>query len=105
MFSLGKSRAEIIPLVLYRIVSKNSSLPVVVGGRLLGDAWCGMQLSTPQFRGVLHKSRIGIVPDPFLVKAVWLRETIFVLCYSYVYERYTEEQAYILKLQSRSSLL
>ena len=29
----------------------------------------------PQFRGVLHKPRIGIVPDPFLVKAVWLRET------------------------------
>ena len=49
--------------------------PVVVGGRLRGDAWCGMQLSTPQFRGVLHKPRIGIVPDPFLVKAVWLRET------------------------------
>ena len=24
-----------------------------------------MQLSTPQFRGVLHKPRIGIVPDPF----------------------------------------
>ena len=49
--------------------------PVVVGGWLRGDAWCGMQLSTPQFRGVLHKPRIGIVPDPFLVKAVWLRET------------------------------
>ena len=49
--------------------------PVVVGGRLRGDAWSGMQLSTPQFRGVLHKPRIGIVPDPFLVKAVWLRET------------------------------
>ena len=49
--------------------------PVVVGGRLRGDAWRGMQLSTPQFRGVPHKPRIGIVPDPFLVKAVWLRET------------------------------
>ena len=49
--------------------------PVVVGRRLRGDAWCGMQLSTPQFWGVLHKPRIGIVPDPFLVKAVWLRET------------------------------
>ena len=49
--------------------------PVVVGEQLRGYVWCGMQLSTPQFRGVLHKSRIGIVPDPFLVKAVWLRET------------------------------
>ena len=49
--------------------------PVVVGGRLRGYAWCGMQLSIPQFRGVLHKPPIGIVPDPFLVKAVWLRET------------------------------
>ena len=54
--------------------------PVVVGGRLRGDAWCGMQLSTPQFRGVLHKPRIGIVPDPFLVKAVWLRETMKGVC-------------------------
>ena len=53
--------------------------PVVVGGRLRGYAWCGMQLSTPQFRGVLHKPRICIVPDPFLVKAVWLRETILSL--------------------------
>ena len=25
--------------------------PVVVGGPLRGDAWRGMQLSTPQFRG------------------------------------------------------
>ena len=49
--------------------------PVVEGGRLRGYAWCGMQLSTPQFRGVLHKPRTGIVPDPLLVKAVWLRET------------------------------
>ena len=49
--------------------------PVDVGGRLRGDTWCGMQLSTPQFQGVLHKPRIGIVPDPFLVRAVWLRET------------------------------
>ena len=50
--------------------------PVVVDGRLQGDAWCVMQLSTPQLWGVLHKPRIGIVPDPFLVKAVWLRETM-----------------------------
>ena len=28
---------------------------------------------------VLHKPRIGIVPNPFLVKAVWLRETSAVL--------------------------
>ena len=29
----------------------------------------------PQIRGVvLHKPRIGIVPDVFLVKSVWLRE-------------------------------
>ena len=50
--------------------------PVVVDRQLQGDAWCVMQISTPQFRGVLHKPRIGIVPDPFLVKAVWLRETM-----------------------------
>ena len=29
----------------------------------------------PSSGGVLHKPRIDIVPDPFLVKAVWLRET------------------------------
>ena len=48
--------------------------PVVVGGRLRGYVWCGMQLSTPHFRGgggVRHKLRIG----HFLVKAVWLRKT------------------------------
>ena len=26
--------------------------------------------------GGLHKPRIGIVPDPFMVKVVWLRESI-----------------------------
>ena len=50
--------------------------PVVVGGRLRGDAWCGMHYyQPPSSGGVLHKPRIGIVPDPFLVKAVWLRDT------------------------------
>ena len=54
--------------------------PVVVGEQLRGYALCGMQLSTPQFRAVLHKPHIGIVPDPFLVKAVWLRETTREVC-------------------------
>ena len=35
-----------------------------------------VHVPTARFRGVLHKPRIGIVLDPFLVKAIWLRETI-----------------------------
>ena len=47
----------------------------VAGLRMVWNA-----IIDPQFRGVLHKPRIGIVPDPFLVKAVWLRETNLTIC-------------------------
>ena len=55
--------------------------PVVVGGRLVDDAWCGMKSLTSQSWRVLYKPHISIIPDPFLVKTVWLRETTVTVIY------------------------
>ena len=43
-----------------------------------------MQLSPSSSKGSLHKRHIGNVPDPLPWKAVWLRETTYIICITYI---------------------
>ena len=75
--------------------------PVVMGGRLPGNAWVWNAIITPYFQGSQHKLCIGIVPDPFPLEsglAMQLRDykmatnsSLFIMvsciiCGNYVYK-------------------